>query len=174
MEKYKSKHFIYPLILLLLFTGSCGHQKQYFPKDLESKQVNILRFDQDFLSMKQDSIQHDINMMYHKYGDFTAFFFEGAVPDSKTIVKFEKGFKIGRALPRGPGIMRFIVKALPHQISLTNKDSTGNFLLCSAFATADNKVFSTSPATRFFENFKTSTARSTGKPRIMSHTRFSF
>jgi hypothetical protein len=81
---------------------------------------------------------------------FAAFFLDGATPDSKTIVKFENGFKIGRALPRGPAMMRFIVNALPHQISLTNKVSTGKCLLCSAFATADNNVFKTSPETRFF------------------------
>lgn len=77
MEKYKSYYFIYTLILVSFFISACTPQKQHFPKDLEPQQVNILRFDQDFLSMKQDSnIQHCLDSMYTKYGDFTVFFFE--------------------------------------------------------------------------------------------------
>ena len=62
MEKYKSNYFIYTLILVSFFISACTPQKQHFPKDLEPQQVNILRFDQDFLSMKQEPITRSASL----------------------------------------------------------------------------------------------------------------
>ncbi len=78
------KKYLYILCVLAL----CGCQKgrTYWPKELESQQTEIVRFDKDLLNVHEASVAQDIHVLYDKYPVFMPLWVEDilGIPSADT------------------------------------------------------------------------------------------
>lgn len=63
------KRLVYILLGILALT-SCRRDRQYWPKELEQQQMEIVRFDCDLLNVHETSIAQDIKVLYDRYPVF--------------------------------------------------------------------------------------------------------
>lgn len=63
-------------MLMGLLCG-CGNKHQYIPKDIETVEVEIVRFDNAQLAVRPDSVKQDIEQLYANYELFMPIFVEG-------------------------------------------------------------------------------------------------
>jgi hypothetical protein len=64
------------IFLLLSLLVSCQTKRQYFPKDLEPQQIDLVRFDCALLNVDSVSALQDIRILYGQFPDFMPFFVE--------------------------------------------------------------------------------------------------
>ncbi|MCQ2345419.1 MAG: hypothetical protein MJZ82_01465 [Paludibacteraceae bacterium] len=58
------------LILATLTLCSCHHSSSYFPKEMEEKHIEIVRFDNAVLNVRPESAREDIELLYEEYPIF--------------------------------------------------------------------------------------------------------
>lgn len=97
------KKFI--LILLTAILCACQGGREYFPRNLEKIEVNIMRFDSALLSVRVDSAEVDIKHLYDDYEEFMNIYVENVLGFntqdtlelSKSYVKFLTDTTLGFA-----------------------------------------------------------------------------
>ena len=62
-------------ICSLLFVG-CQKGRTYFPKNIESQQVEIVRFDKALMNVQEASVAQDVKVLYDEYPTFTPMWVE--------------------------------------------------------------------------------------------------
>ena len=60
----------YLFIACILVLTACHTERSYFPRDIESQQVDIVRFDKALLNMHEASVAQDIRVLYDEYPTF--------------------------------------------------------------------------------------------------------
>ena len=65
------------LIILTVLLCACQGGREYFPKDIEAVEVEIVRFDSAQLAVHPDSIRQGIEQLYADYEEFMPMFVEG-------------------------------------------------------------------------------------------------
>lgn len=65
------------LVILTVVLCACHGGRDYFPRDIESVEVDIVRFDSAQLSVCPDSVRRDIMQLYADYEEFMPIFVEG-------------------------------------------------------------------------------------------------
>ena len=65
------------LVILAVLLCACHGGRDYFPRDIESVEVNIVRFDSAQLAVRPDSVKQDIVQLYADYEVFMPMFVEG-------------------------------------------------------------------------------------------------
>jgi hypothetical protein len=65
------------LIILSVVLCACHGGRDYFPRDIESVEVNIVRFDSAQLAVRPDSVKQDIEQLFTDYEEFMPMFVEG-------------------------------------------------------------------------------------------------
>lgn len=63
----QKKYFI---IACLMALTACQHGRSYFPKDLETQDVEIVRFDRALLNVNESTVGQDIRVLYDEYPVF--------------------------------------------------------------------------------------------------------
>ena len=63
----QKKYFI---IACLMALTACQHGRTYFPKDLETQEVEIVRFDRALLNVDESTVGQDIRVLYDEYPVF--------------------------------------------------------------------------------------------------------
>jgi hypothetical protein len=63
----QKKYFI---IACLMALTACQHGRTYFPKDLETQDVEIVRFDRALLNVNESTVGQDIRVLYDEYPVF--------------------------------------------------------------------------------------------------------
>lgn len=63
----QKKYFI---IACLMALTACQHGRTYFPKDLETQDVEIVRFDKALLNVNESTVGQDIRVLYDEYPVF--------------------------------------------------------------------------------------------------------
>ena len=63
----QKKYFI---IACLMALTACQHGRTYFPKDLETQDVEIVRFDRALLNVNESTVGQDIRVLYDEYSVF--------------------------------------------------------------------------------------------------------
>ncbi|MBQ6723025.1 MAG: hypothetical protein IJQ84_00735 [Paludibacteraceae bacterium] len=63
----QKKYFI---IVCLMALTACQHGRTYFPKDLETQDVEIVRFDRALLNVNESTVGQDIRVLYDEYPVF--------------------------------------------------------------------------------------------------------
>ena len=59
------------VFLLCIFALTACHQSRtYFPKDLETQEVEIVRFDKALMNVHETTVEHDIKVLYDEYPTF--------------------------------------------------------------------------------------------------------
>ena len=71
----KKNNILYIVALVWILCG-CGNEYQYIPKDIESVEVDIVRFDRAQLSVRPDNVWVDIHQLYADYEAFMPLFVE--------------------------------------------------------------------------------------------------
>lgn len=69
------KKFVYIIAASILLI-SCKKERQFFPKDIEQIEIEIVRFDNDIMNVSESSIKEDVNLLYSEYPDFMPRFVE--------------------------------------------------------------------------------------------------
>lgn len=79
------KKIIYMLLGVALLTA-CHNGRKYFPKDIESQTIDIVRFDKALLNVHEASVAHDIRVLYDEYPAFMPLWVEDilAIPAADT------------------------------------------------------------------------------------------
>ena len=72
MEKFMKNKCLLALLACLLLI-SCG-KRNYFPKEIEQKQIEIVRFDQQLLAVNESNAQEQVRELYKS--DFMPYFME--------------------------------------------------------------------------------------------------
>ena len=76
----KSKVYLLPIALALLFLTSCDYfRREKVPLDEIDVNVEILRFDKDLFSINTDSVEVGIERVHNKYGNFFTLFTDGII-----------------------------------------------------------------------------------------------
>ena len=65
------------LVILAVLLCACHGGRDYFPRDIEAVEVNIVRFDSAQLAVRPDSVKQDIVQLYADYEVFMPMFVEG-------------------------------------------------------------------------------------------------
>ena len=65
------------LVILAVLLCACHGGRDYFPRDIESVEVDIVRFDSAQLAVRPDSVKQDIVHLYADYEVFMPMFVEG-------------------------------------------------------------------------------------------------
>jgi hypothetical protein len=65
------------LVILAVLLCACHGGRDYFPRDIESVEVDIVRFDSAQLAVRPDSVKQDIVQLYADYEVFMPMFVEG-------------------------------------------------------------------------------------------------
>lgn len=65
------------LVILAVLLCACHGGRDYFPRDIESVEVDIVRFDSALLAVRPDSVKQDIVQLYADYEVFMPMFVEG-------------------------------------------------------------------------------------------------
>ena len=65
------------LVILAVLLCACHGGRDYFPRDIESVEVDIVRFDSAQLAVRPDSVKQDIVQLYADYEVFMPIFVEG-------------------------------------------------------------------------------------------------
>ena len=65
------------LIILTVLLCACQGGREYFPKDIEAVEVEIVRFDSAQLAVHPDSVRQGIEQLYADYEEFMPMFVEG-------------------------------------------------------------------------------------------------
>ena len=60
----------YLFIACILVLTACHTGRSYFPRDIESKEVDIVRFDNALLNVHEVSVAHDIRVLYDEFPTF--------------------------------------------------------------------------------------------------------
>ena len=77
MERFKLfRLFGCGLLVVGMFCG-CENKHHYIPKNIEPIKVEIVRFDNDQLAIRPDSVKQDIKELYTDYESFMPIFVEG-------------------------------------------------------------------------------------------------
>ena len=63
-------------ILLAVVLCACQGGREYFPKNLEVIEVDVVRFDSALLSVRPDSAEADIKRLYKEYEEFMPVYIE--------------------------------------------------------------------------------------------------
>ena len=79
------RKYIYIALCLLVLTG-CQKHRQYWPKDLELKQVDIVRFDNALMNVHEATVQEDVKILYEEYPVFMPLWVEDilGIPSADT------------------------------------------------------------------------------------------
>ncbi len=85
MAKFKSRCLLVGVGISAILTA-CGKSDVYFPSDVPDVSVEIVRFDSALLSVRTDSLAHDVRNLYAAYPEFMPLFVEGVldIPASDT------------------------------------------------------------------------------------------
>ena len=75
------------IVCALILLVGCSHKRNFFPKDLESENVNFIRFDRALLNVNAQTALEDIRVLYDDYPDFMPVFVEDilGIPVSDTL-----------------------------------------------------------------------------------------
>ena len=65
------------LVILAVMLCACQGGREFFPKNIENIEVDIVRFDSAQLAVRPDSVYADICRLYTDYQDFMPMFVEG-------------------------------------------------------------------------------------------------
>lgn len=65
MERFK-----YILLLATVFLCSCHQSRNYFPREIEPVQVELIRFDNDLMNVQAATARQDIEYLYEQYPYF--------------------------------------------------------------------------------------------------------
>lgn len=65
------------LVILAVLLCACHGGRDYFPRDIEAVEVDIVRFDSAQLAVRPDSVKQDIEHLYADYEVFMPMFVEG-------------------------------------------------------------------------------------------------
>ena len=65
------------LVILAVLLCACHGGRDYFPRDIEAVEVDIVRFDSAQLAVRPDSVKQDIVQLYADYEVFMPMFVEG-------------------------------------------------------------------------------------------------
>ena len=65
------------LVILAVLLCACHGGRDYFPRDIEEVEVDIVRFDSAQLAVRPDSVKQDIVQLYADYEVFMPIFVEG-------------------------------------------------------------------------------------------------
>ena len=60
----------YLFIACILVLAACHTERSYFPRNIESQQVDIVRFDNALLNVHEVSVAHDIRVLYDEFPVF--------------------------------------------------------------------------------------------------------
>ena len=79
------KEIIYILIAVMGF-GSCQKGRTYFPKDIETQEIEIVRFDRALMNVQEASVKEDIRVLYDEYPVFMPLWVEDilGIPSADT------------------------------------------------------------------------------------------
>ncbi len=84
MERFKFGYWVsgigyrvLDVAILLCVLYGCGNKYQYIPKDIETVEVDIVRFDSALLAVRTDSTMHDVRKLYADYEGFMPLYVEG-------------------------------------------------------------------------------------------------
>ena len=89
MEKFRQ----ILLILLAVVVCSCQTKRDFFPKNIEQIEVEIIRFDQALLDINPDEAEVGIKQLYTDYVEFMDMYVEGVLGlDTRDTLGFSKIF----------------------------------------------------------------------------------
>ena len=64
------------IIACLMALTACQKGREYFPKDLETQQVELVRFDKALMNVHEATVHEDIRVLYDEYPDFMSLWVE--------------------------------------------------------------------------------------------------
>ena len=67
------------LFILAVLLCACQGGREYFPKNLEAVEVEVVRFDSALLSVRPDCAEVDIKQLYKDYEEFMPVYIEGVL-----------------------------------------------------------------------------------------------
>ncbi len=67
------------LFILAVLLCACQGGREYFPKNLEAVEVEVVRFDSALLSVRPDCAEVDIKQLYKDYDEFMPVYIEGVL-----------------------------------------------------------------------------------------------
>ena len=67
------------LLILTVVLCACQGGREYFPKNLEAVEVEVVRFDSALLSVRPDCAEVDIKQLYKDYEEFMPVYIEGVL-----------------------------------------------------------------------------------------------
>ena len=87
----KGERIIFIAFCLLTLTA-CQKGRTYFPKDLETQQIDIVRFDNALLNVHESSVAQDIRVLYDEYPEFMPLWVEDilGIPSEDTLFLVEQ------------------------------------------------------------------------------------
>ena len=79
------KEIIY-ILIAVMGLGSCQKGRTYFPKDIETQEIEIVRFDRALMNVQEASVKEDIRVLYDEYPVFMPLWVEDilGIPSADT------------------------------------------------------------------------------------------
>ena len=79
------KEIIY-ILIAVMGLGSCQKGRTYFPKDIETQEIEIARFDRALMNVQEASVKEDIRVLYDEYPVFMPLWVEDilGIPSADT------------------------------------------------------------------------------------------
>ena len=82
----KMKKEILYILIAVMGLGSCQKGRTYFPKDIETQEIEIVRFDRALMNVQEASVKEDIRVLYDEYPVFMPLWVEDilGIPSADT------------------------------------------------------------------------------------------
>ena len=82
----KMKKYILYILIAVMGLGSCQKGRTYFPKDIETQEIEIARFDRALMNVQEASVKEDIRVLYDEYPVFMPLWVEDilGIPSADT------------------------------------------------------------------------------------------
>lgn len=79
------KEIIY-ILIAMMGLGACQKGRTYFPKDIETQPIEIVRFDRALMNVQEASVKEDIRVLYDEYPVFMPLWVEDilGIPSADT------------------------------------------------------------------------------------------
>lgn len=74
------------LVVCAFILSACHHSRTYFPKDLETQQIDLVRFDNALMNVQEATIQEDVRLLYEEFPVFMPLWVEDilGIPSADT------------------------------------------------------------------------------------------
>lgn len=82
----KTYRYWFLLVVCAFILSACHQSRTYFPKDLETQQIDLVRFDNALMNVQEATIQEDVRLLYEEFPVFMPLWVEDilGIPSADT------------------------------------------------------------------------------------------